>query len=108
MKVFTIMDFHVVLEEEGAYSMILGGHWLTKSHARNYRVEGYMTIGIHPNRHKVPFTNFVKRFGGTNEYDDESEIDQNSSSKVIYTYDSSEKEVGLYALKVIPKVGVLF
>jgi hypothetical protein len=50
----------------------------------------------------------VKRFGGTNEYDDESETDQNSSLKAIYTNDSSEKEVGLYALEVIPKVGALF
>jgi hypothetical protein len=36
MKVTTIMDFHVVLEEDGAYPMILGRLWLTKSHARNY------------------------------------------------------------------------
>jgi len=49
MGVSTIVDFHVVLEEDGAYPMILGRHWLTKSHARNYWGEGYMTIGIHPN-----------------------------------------------------------
>jgi hypothetical protein len=36
MKVFTIMDFHVVLEEDGPYPMILSRPWLTKSHARNY------------------------------------------------------------------------
>jgi len=36
MRVFTIVDFHVVLEEDGAYPMILGRPWLTKSHARNY------------------------------------------------------------------------
>jgi hypothetical protein len=36
MKVSTIVDFHVVLEEDGAYPMILGRPWLTKSHARNY------------------------------------------------------------------------
>jgi hypothetical protein len=30
-----------------------------------------MTIGIHPNRHKVPFANFVKCVEGMNEYDDE-------------------------------------
>jgi hypothetical protein len=35
-KVSTIMDFHVVLEEDGAYPMILGRPWLTKSHGRNY------------------------------------------------------------------------
>ncbi len=36
MRVSTIVDFHVVLEEDGAYPMILGRPWLTKSHARNY------------------------------------------------------------------------
>jgi hypothetical protein len=35
MRVSTIVDFHVVLEEDGAYLMILGWPWLTKSHARN-------------------------------------------------------------------------
>jgi len=50
MRVSTIADFHVVLEEDGAYLMILSRLWLTKSHARNYWGEGYMTIGIHPNR----------------------------------------------------------
>jgi hypothetical protein len=47
MRVSTIVDFHVVLEEDGAYPMILGRPWLTKSHARNYWGEGYMTIGVH-------------------------------------------------------------
>jgi len=61
----------VVLEEDGAYPMILGRPWLTKSHARNYWGEGYMTIGVHPNRQKVPFASFVKNSGGTNEYEDE-------------------------------------
>ncbi len=36
MKVTTIVDFHVMLEEDGAYPMILGRPWLTKSHAKNY------------------------------------------------------------------------
>jgi hypothetical protein len=36
MKVSTIVDFHVVLKEDGAYLMILGRPWLTKSHAKNY------------------------------------------------------------------------
>jgi hypothetical protein len=107
MKVPTIVDFHVVLEEDGAYPMILGRPWLTKSHAKNYWGEGYMTIGVHPNRQKVPFANFVKSSGGTSEYEDESKIDQSSSSEGIYTDDSSEEEVGLYALETIPKVGVL-
>jgi len=49
MRVSTIVDFHVVLEEDGAYLMILGRPWLIKSHARNDWGEGYMTIGIHPN-----------------------------------------------------------
>ncbi len=50
MRVSTIVDFHVVLEEDGAYPMILGKPWLTKTHARNYWGEGYMTIRVHPNR----------------------------------------------------------
>jgi hypothetical protein len=50
MRVSTIVDFHVVLEEDGAYPMILNRPWLTKLHVRNYWVEGYMTIGVHLNR----------------------------------------------------------
>jgi hypothetical protein len=50
----------------------------------------------------------VKSFRRTSEYDDELETNQNSSSKGIYIDDSSEKEVGLYALEIIPKVGALF
>ncbi len=50
MRVSTIVDFHVVLKEDGAYPMILGRPWLTKSHTRNYWGEGYMIIGVHPNR----------------------------------------------------------
>jgi hypothetical protein len=50
MKVSTIVDFYVLLEEDGAYSTILGRPWLTKSHVRNYWGEGYMTIGVHPNQ----------------------------------------------------------
>jgi len=49
MRVSTIVNFHVVLEEDRVYPMILGRHWLTKSHAKNYWGEGYMTIGVHPN-----------------------------------------------------------
>ncbi len=49
----------------------------------------------------------MKSFGGTSEYEDESETDQSSSSEGIYTDDSSEEEVGLYALETIPKVGAL-
>jgi hypothetical protein len=69
--------------------------------------EGYMTIGVHPNQHKVPFASFVKSFGGMSEYEDESKIDQSSSFERIYTDDFSEEEVGLYALETIPKVGAL-
>ncbi len=108
MKVSTIVDFHVVLEENGAYSMILGRPWLIKSHVRNYWGEGYMTIGVHPNPHKVPFANFVKSSRRTSEYEDESETYQSFSSEGIYTDDSSEEEVGLYALETILKVGALF
>jgi len=106
MKISTIVEFHVVLED-GAYQMILCRPWLTKSHAKNYWGEGYMTIGIHPNRQKVPFANFVKSSKRTNEYDDESEIEQSFNSEGIYTYDSREGEVGLYVLEAIPKVGTL-
>jgi len=49
MTVSTIVDFHVVLEENGAYLMILSKPWLTKSHASNYCGKGYMTIGVHFN-----------------------------------------------------------
>jgi hypothetical protein len=107
MKVSTIVDFHVVLEENGAYPMILSRPWLTKSHARNYLGEGYMTIGVHRNRLKVPFTSFMKNSKGTSEYEDESKTDQSFSSEGIYMDDSSEEEVGLYALETIPKVGAL-
>jgi hypothetical protein len=107
MRVSTIMDFYVVLKENGAYPMILGKPWLTKLHARNYWGEGYMTIEVHPNQQKVPFASFVKSSRGTNEYEDESETDQSSSSEGIYMDDSSEEEVRLYALETIPKVGAL-
>jgi len=49
MRISTIVDLYVVLEEDGAYPMILGMLWLTKSHARNYWGKGYMTIEVHPN-----------------------------------------------------------
>jgi hypothetical protein len=50
MKVFTIVDFHVVLKEDGAYLMILRRPSLTKSHATNYYGGRYMSIGVHPNK----------------------------------------------------------
>ncbi len=43
-----------------------------------------------------------------NEYDDELETDQSFSSEGIYTNDSSEEEVVLYALETISKVEALF
>jgi len=49
----------------------------------------------------------MKSSGRTSEYEDELETDQSSSSQGIYTDDSNEKEVGLYALETIPKVGAL-
>ncbi len=49
----------------------------------------------------------MKNSGRTNEYDDESEIDQSFSFKRIYTFDSNEEEMGLYTLETIPKVGIL-
>jgi hypothetical protein len=66
-----------------------------------------MTIEVHPNQKEVPFASFVKSFVGTSEYDDELETDQSFSIEGIYTDDSNEKEVGLYALETIPKVGAL-
>jgi hypothetical protein len=66
-----------------------------------------MTIGVHPNRQKVPFVSFVKSSKGMSEYEDESKTDQSSNFKGTYTDDSSEKEVRLYALEIIPKVGAL-
>jgi hypothetical protein len=107
MRVSTIVDFHVVLKEDGAYPMMLGRPWLIKSHATNYWGKGYMTIGVHLNQQKVPFANFMKSSRGTSEYDDESEINQNFSFEGIYTDDSNEEEVGLYALEIIPKVEAL-
>jgi hypothetical protein len=50
----------------------------------------------------------VKSFRGTSQYDDESKTYQSSNYEGIYTNDSSEGEVGLYALEAIPKVGTLF
>jgi len=50
----------------------------------------------------------VKSSRETSEYEEESETDQSSSSEGIYTNDSSEEEVGLYALETIPKVGALW
>jgi hypothetical protein len=49
----------------------------------------------------------VKGFRGTSEYENELETNQNSSFEGIYMDDSSEEEVGLYALETIPKVGAL-
>jgi hypothetical protein len=60
MKVSTIVDFHVVLKEDGAYPMILSRPWLTKSHVKNYWGERYTIVKIHLNQQKVPFVNFLK------------------------------------------------
>jgi len=49
----------------------------------------------------------MKSFRGMSAYDDESKIEQSSSSEGIYTDDSNEGEIGLYALETIPKVGTL-
>jgi len=56
---------------------------------------------------KFHLLTFVKSSKGTNEYDDESEIEQSSSSEGIYMDHSREREVGLYALEAIPKVRTL-
>ncbi len=49
----------------------------------------------------------MKSSKGTSEYEDESKTDQSFSFEGIYTDDSSEEEIGLYALEIIPKVGTL-
>ncbi len=49
----------------------------------------------------------MKSSGGTSEYEDESKTNQSSSFEGIYTDDSNEEEVGLYAVETIPKVGAL-
>jgi hypothetical protein len=49
----------------------------------------------------------MKNSRGTSEYDDELKTNQNSSSEGICIDDFSKKEVGLYALETIPKVGAL-
>jgi hypothetical protein len=66
-----------------------------------------MTIGVHLNQQKVPFAKFMKSFRGMSAYDDESKIEQSSSFEGIYTNDSSEGEIRLYALETIPKVRTL-
>jgi hypothetical protein len=49
----------------------------------------------------------MKNFERTNEYDDKLETNPSFNSKGIYTDDFSEKEVRLYTLEIIPKVGAL-
>jgi hypothetical protein len=49
----------------------------------------------------------VKSSRGTNEYENELKTNQSSSFEGIYTDDSNEEEVQLYALETIPKVGAL-
>jgi len=66
-----------------------------------------MTIGVHFNQKKVPFAKFMKSFRGMSAYDDELKIEQSSNSKGIYTDDSGEREIRLYVLETIPKVGTL-
>ena len=55
VTIFTSVDFHVVLEEDGSYPMILSHSWLTKTHVRNYWGEGYMTIEKRPHRQRISF-----------------------------------------------------
>ena len=105
LGISTAVDFHVVLEEDGSYLMILGRPWLTKAHVRNYWGEGYMTIGKKPYRQRISFV----PLGGAPASDESDESDSDSrevddsESKKIYTDDSSEDEVGLYAIEAVPK-----
>ena len=102
LGISTVVDFHVVLEEDGSYLMILGRPWLTKTHVRNYWDEGYMTIGKGPYRQRISFV----PLGGapaSDESDSNSKEADDSESEKIYTDDSSEDEVGLYAIEAVPK-----
>ena len=102
LGISTAVDFHVVLEEDKSYPMILRRPWLTKSHIRNYGGEGYMTIGKGPNRQRIAFV----PLGGaptSDESDSDSLETDNSESEGIYTDDSSDDEVGLYAIEAVPK-----
>jgi len=49
----------------------------------------------------------VRSSRGTNEYNDELKTGQSCSYEGIYTNDFNEKEVKLYVLEVILKVGAL-
>ena len=82
--------------------MILGRSWLTKAHVRNYWGEGYMTIGKGPHRQQIPFVH-LEGASASNESDSDSREADDSESEGIYTDDSSDDEVGLYAIEAVPK-----
>lgn len=68
-------------------TMLTQWYWASLAHANNY-------WGI-PTNEKVQLENCVKRYKNVNEYNNESKINQSSSSKQIYTYDSSNEKIGL-------------
>lgn len=44
LRIFTTINFHVVLEDDGLYIKILSKSWLIKTHVQNYWRKYYMTI----------------------------------------------------------------
>jgi hypothetical protein len=49
-RVTTTLHFQVIRSEIGVYPMILGWLYLKRARASNYWKEGFMTIGVSPNR----------------------------------------------------------
>ena len=64
-----------------------------------------MTIEKGPNRQRIPFV-LLGGAPASDESDSDSLEADNSESKGIYTDDSSDNEVGLYAIETVPKGGV--
>ncbi len=104
LKITTTLHFQVIRSEIGAYPMILGWLCLKRAHASNYWKEGFMTIGVLPNRRRVfvdgrkilKFENFYLEYVTSNveESTMKIEVDTNNSS--------SENDVDLYASEVVP------
>lgn len=96
------IKFYVILEEDRSNSMILGRQWLIKAYMRNYWHEEYITIenGLH--RQRNPFVLQVGAPTSDESVSDSLEADD-SESEGIYTDDSSDDEVILYAIETYPK-----
>ena len=82
--------------------MILCQLWLTKVHVHNYWDEAYMKIRKGPYRQRISFV----LLGGapkSDESDSNSLEAENSEIEGIFTDDSSDDAVELYAIEAIPK-----